>query len=213
MKDIKSKVSKNRRSKFEVDAAINQAATEEILKKGFTDTLVSDIIKRAKIEPVVFYTRYKNLSEFYDELVKEYDYWFHDVLKQERSEVEEKEYKGIMTGLLATLLQSPMMLELLRWEVNSDNETTKRTAQLREFHTLPLADKYDKLFKESNLDIVAISSLMIGGIYYMCLHKDRSPFCGIDLNTSEGVDRIKKALISLSSLMFQQNKIKDLQSE
>ena len=33
------------------------------------------------------------------------------------------------------------MQELLKWELASNNETSQRTAQLRELHTLPLCQK------------------------------------------------------------------------
>jgi hypothetical protein len=35
---------------------------------------------------------------------------------------------------------------------------------------------------------------LIGGIYYLCLHKDRAPFCGIDVNNPNHVERLKMAL-------------------
>ena len=66
------------------------------------------------------------------------------------------------------------MLELLRWEIAEGNETTVRTAMLREMHTFPLAKIYEEKFKD--IDISAISALIIGGIYYLNLHRDRSKF-------------------------------------
>ena len=60
-----------RRSKADIEAAIQRAAVAQIKKKGFSLALVTDIVKRAKIEPVVFYNRYKNLDEFYDKFVNQ----------------------------------------------------------------------------------------------------------------------------------------------
>ena len=44
----------------------------------------------------------------------------------------------------------------------------------------------------------------MAGIYYFILHKDRSTFSGIDLNTPEGKHRIVKAIRSLAAMMFHQ---------
>lgn len=63
-----------RRSKADIENAIEKAAIAQIKKKGFARSQVTDIVKRAKIEPIVFYNRYKNLEEFYEGFVKRYDY-------------------------------------------------------------------------------------------------------------------------------------------
>ena len=36
---------------------------------------------KTKIEPITFYNRYKNQEEFYDNFVRQFDYWFNDTLK------------------------------------------------------------------------------------------------------------------------------------
>ena len=43
---------------------------------------------------------------------------------------------------------------------------------------------------------------MIGGIYYLVLHKDLSDFGGIDLNKEAGRERIRNAVRQLSGLLF-----------
>lgn len=46
-----------RRSKADIENCINKAAKELVLKKRFSNVTVLDIIKRAKIEPITFYSR------------------------------------------------------------------------------------------------------------------------------------------------------------
>ena len=64
---------------------------------------------------------------------------------------------------------------------------------LREMHTLPLVRTYEEKFKGTNIDIAAISALIIGGIYYLNLHRDRSLFSGIDIKKESGLKRIEDA--------------------
>ena len=59
-----------RRTKATIIEDIRKAAVESVLKRGFSGSLVSEIIKKAKVEPVVFYNRYQNLEEFFSEFVK-----------------------------------------------------------------------------------------------------------------------------------------------
>ena len=194
---------RKRRSTKDIEKAILEAAAGFIEEKGFGELTVTGIIQKASIEPVQFYRRYGDLNGFIDEYVKRFDYWFSDVAKDSDSEGDEKErYEKIVNGLLDALCDNRIMQQLLRWELSGNNETVRRTARLREFHTLPLCSRYAKVFEGSDLDIVAVAAMMIGGIYYLVLHKDLSDFGGIDLNKEAGRERIRNAVRQLSGLLF-----------
>ena len=199
----KTKTKRNRRSKAEIETGINKAAESIILKKGFSGMTVLDLIKQAKIEPVTFYSRYRNLEEFFDTFVRGYDYWFTDMLKMTRDKEYDKErYVEIFRNLFDCLKDESIMLELLRWEVGEANAVTKRSAMNREVQTMPLTEVYGNQFKDSGIDFVAISSLLIAGIYYLNLHRDCSPFCGIDAGTEAGRTRLVNAVECLATLLF-----------
>ena len=192
-----------RRTKATIIEDIRKAAVESVLKRGFSGSLVSEIIKKAKIEPVVFYNRYQNLEEFFSEFVKGYDYWFSDVAKEaNKQEKPYDQFIALIEGLQECMIEKSVMQELIRWEIAEGNDITKRTASIREMFTLPLAEKYDDLFKNSGIDFVAIATIIVSGLYYVYLHKDRSTFCNIDMNTEEGRDRINQAIKYLSKLLF-----------
>ena len=192
-----------RRTKATIIEDIRKAAVESVLKRGFSGSLVSEIIKKAKIEPVVFFNRYQNLEEFFSEFVKGYDYWFSDVAKEaNKRETSYDQFIALIEGLQECMIEKSVMQELIRWEIAEGNDITKRTASIREMFTIPLAEKYDDLFKNSGIDFVAIATIIVSGLYYLYLHKDRSTFCNIDMNTEEGRDRINQAIKFLSELLF-----------
>lgn len=200
-----------RRTKASIEQAINKAAKDLILKKGFVGVTVLDIIKKAKIEPITFYNRYKNQEEFYDNFVREFDYWFNDTLKipAELYETEER-YVQIIHKLIDATADDSVMMELLRWEICDTNAVTRRTAMNREFHTLPLIKPYEIQFRNSGVDIKAVTTLLIAGVYYLNLHRRCSPFCEIDVNKEEGRETIKTTIKSLINLLYQhrENKIR-----
>ncbi len=197
------KTRRPRRSKADIEEAINKAAVAQIKKKGFSLALVTDIVKRAKIEPIVFYNRYKNLDEFYDEFVKNYDYWLSDLVRDSMEEIGSEEgYSNILEKLLTNLMQEEIMTELLRWEIAEGNHITERTSRLRELHAIELINSYSELYHRENFDIPAITAILVAGIYYLVLHKDRSTFAGIDINTIPGKRRMLRAIRNISSLMF-----------
>lgn len=199
-----------RRTKEDIEKCINDAAVALISRKGFADVQLGEITREARIEPVVFYNRYKNLDAFYDEFVKRYDYWVTEGIKRqsesEADSVPTEEYcVGILDGLINELLDDKIMLEILRWEVGNGNPVTERTAMLREMLNMQLVFKFKKLFREgsSPIDIAALSALMIGGIYYLFLHRDRSTFCGLDLNDPADIERLRQTIANMVHLSFQ----------
>ena len=208
MAEEENKPKRYRRTNVDIQADIIKAAESLIKKKGFASMLVTELIKKARIEPLVFYNRYDNLSEFYDEFVKRYDYWFKDVLTGAQFPTDsELGYISIFKDVQKALQEKSVMLELLRWEIAEGNETTVRTAMLREMHTLPLVNIYEEKFKDTGIDISAISSLIIGGIYYLNLHRERSKFSDIDLNTEQGRKRIENALEELGHMIFHNHEV------
>lgn len=208
MAEAEKKPKRYRRKNVDIKADIAKAAESLIKKKGFASMLVTELIKKARIEPLVFYNRYDNLSDFYDEFVRQYDYWFKDILTGiEFPADSEAGYVSILKDVQKALQDKSVMLELLRWEIAEGNETTVRTAMLREMHTMPLVDAYGAKFK--NIDVVALSALVIGGIYYLNLHRDRSKFSDIDLNTEQGQARIEKALGEFGHIIFHYQELDD----
>lgn len=198
------KKTRYRRTKADITEDIRKAAVDQVLKRGFSASLVTEIIKKAKIEPPVFYHRYKNIDEFYSEFVKGCDYWFSDIADKamKGSGNPKEQFLALMEGLQEALKEKSVMHELLRWEIAEGNDTTKRTATLREMFTLPLADKYNALFADTDIDFVALASLLIGGLYYLHLHRERSTFCNIDMEKEDGTQRIEKAIKTFTNIIF-----------
>jgi len=193
-----------RRSKADIEAAIQKSAITQIKKKGFAGALVTDIVKRAKIEPIVFYNRFKNLHDFYDEFVKQYDYWISDVLRSHKNSTaiaKKEKLAESMRQLFNALSSDELITELLRWEIAEGTNITERTAKFREFEFARFISELNEEHPDNEIDIAAICTLIAGGIFYMVLHKDRSTFGGIDINTPHGHKRIEKSLTYLGDLL------------
>lgn len=198
---------RRRRTKKDLGNHMVIAATTLIEQKGFEGVTLTAIAQKAKIEPRVFYNRYNDLYDFFSEYVKKYDYWFSEIFENYSGNLfTEEGYKSTITELFQSLGENKGMQQLLRWELSSNNYITQRTAKLREFHTMPLATKFDELFKDTQLDIEAASALLIGGIYYLVLHKDLTAFSNIDINTEEGKDRIINAISYVANIFFSELK-------
>lgn len=194
---------RTRRTNEAIHKDIKDAAIECILECGFDHVLLKDIMQKAHVEPVIFYNRYVDLPSCLEELANEGEYWMPEfALKACSIKSTQEQYNALLCGLLDALKGESVMLELLRWEVAHENRTTIRTARSREIYTLPLTHNYAIQFADSDIDIVALSALLIGGIYYLSLHRKMSNFSGIDMNSEEGVERIRQMLLKISDIMF-----------
>ena len=194
---------RKRRSTKDIEESIINAATRFIETEGFSNLTVTSIMRQAEIEPVQFYNRYDDLNKFIDEYVKKYDYWFSDIVKSQKQYSNDKAlYMNILVGLFQSLSENKIMQELLKWELANNNETSQRTAQLRELHTLKQRKKFSNIFSNTDIDIVTISALIIGGIYYLILHDKLSTFSGIDLKKESDKQKVIKAISKLSDILF-----------
>lgn len=196
---------RRKRTKSEVEEDIINGALSLIEEKGFTGITLTGITREAKVEPSVFYNNFVTLDDCLDKLVRKYDYWFSSIFQNYKGDLfSEHGYKFILKELFSSLSDNKIMQHLLSWELTVNNETTIRTAKLREFHTLPLDEKFQELFKDTSIDIRAVSSLIVGGIYYLILHRDLCTFCGIDVNSQAGKDRIINAIDYLTRKFFEE---------
>jgi hypothetical protein len=195
---------RKRRNSKDIEKAILDAATILIREGGFGNLTATGIMQKAEIEPIQFYKRYKDLNIFISEYVKIFDFWFSDIIKESSLDNNINiQYENILCNLFYSLWDNKIMQELLRWEIATKNESSFRTAKLRELHTLPLCKKFSDAFSGTEIDIVAISALIVGGIYYMILHCELSEFSGINLNNEQDRERIIKAIKYLSDILFQ----------
>lgn len=192
-----------RRTKADIENRINNAAYDMIAQRGFIDLQLTEITHKAEIEPVVFYNRFQNLEDFYGEFIKKHDYWLTDSISkqgEEQNNPSEENCAIILDGFITELLNDRIMLEVLRWEVAVDNPITERVALVRELHNMQLVQKYSD--NRSPISMAAFSSIIIAGIYYLILHRDRSSFCGLDYNDPKDLDILRTTVSQLVKLVF-----------
>ncbi len=194
---------KSRRTTKELDDLLLDTVKELIEEVGFSNITISSVVSRAKIEPVSFYNRFNDITELFDKYVRTFDYWLNDLF--DFSPVRNTSRQNginLLVGLIDTLNKDVSMQRILAWEVSEDNYITRRTAKIRETHSESLIEYFTKTYSDDNLDIRVVSALMISGIYYLCLHKKLSTFCGINFETEEGTDLLKKNVIELVNRVY-----------
>lgn len=195
---------KKRRSTKEIEKAVFLATEKLVSEKGFNNIAFTEIMRLAKVEPQVMYRRFDGIEDLYDKFIRHYDYWLHDIVEYNLDENDPVvSMKNILTELATSLYENPIMQKILVWEVCDNNKLTCRTALNRETNSIPLLDFFRHNLPK-NIDFDCFTSILIAGIYYLIIRRDRSSFCGIDFDKEEGKSLMIDTIIQIIDMAYEQ---------
>ena len=186
--EAKKEKKRIRRTNLQVENAISTAMDKLVEREGLLKITANMLMAEANIESPVFYNRYTSIDDLIYEYISDKDFWVAGKLpyKDINKEGPEEYYIQTVLKLAKMLYESKFTRDVLAWELKSDSEAASRLAGLKEMENEALLVYYSKIFKDSGIDIRGITALLIAGVYYLYMHKDKSTFCGIDLNTESG---------------------------
>lgn len=173
-------------------------AVQKILKRdGFKKIGVNNIAKTAGVDKVLIYRYFGGLDGLLLELINQRDFFSN--LEHDPEILSQKDLimfaKKLFQNQLKHIKNDPEMLELLRWELVENNALTEKWAKLREEKGDVLNRKISDSLPDINFNYMAISVILIGGIYYAALKSEsNSTFGGIDLKTEKGWKEIQSAI-------------------
>ena len=200
---------RRRRSVKEIEDAVFAATEKLVVEKGFNNVAFTEIMKLADVEPQVMYRRFPSHEDLYDKFIRQHDYWLHDVIEHSLDNNNpEMSMKNILKNLAISLYDNPIMQQILIWEVSEHNKLTKRTAVNREMNTLPILS----FFRESlptEVDFDCFTSILIGGIYYLIIRRERSLFCGIDFDEDNGKALLIDTVVKLIDKVYTKEEHKE----
>lgn len=203
MTDQTKKPRRQRRTKVAVERDVFEAVESLIEEVGFANVTLTAVAQRARIEASVFYRRYDNMEELFDEYTRKYDYWLGGLAELMPSNLSDQDaMKWIMSNLIRALYKNKGMQQLLVWELVDSNPVTRRTATLREKVNETLIKLLESRFKGTDLDINVIVGVLISGIYYLILHRKISKFCEVEYDSREGKLRLTRAIDQIVSMIF-----------
>ena len=194
-----------RRTKKDLEQRLFDAALTVIEKVGFSNLTIKALTQQAKVEPPVFYNRYDNLNDFLDVFVRKYDYWLSDSTKFDCKDKDNPIVciSNLIMGLTDSLIDNTCMQRLLAWEINEDNHITRRTAQNRDVNSIRLIEFFNNAFKECDISFDYATAIIIGGIYYLIIHRERSMFNFIDYTKKENIEEMKKNIQKILRKIFE----------
>ena len=185
-------VKRSRRTKVDLENDLKNAALKVISEVGFSGLSVAKLLKEAKADPPVFYNRYSDISDFIDKFVRMYDYWLNDSISIDFKKGNAvKNIEDIVINLIDLLSENDCMQKLLAWELTDDNPITKRTSQNRDNNSTSLINYFEEEFKDCEVNFNILLGVIIGGIYYLIIHRKLATFNNVDYTTDKSIALLK----------------------
>jgi len=174
-----------RRTNEAIDRDIENAVRSLAKEIGFPNMTVTGIAKEARIEPNVFYKRYKDLDDLIDKFIEEYGKWLR---RPSRYALNPDSFVKIFIDLAESIYDDKILQRILLWQLGleKDSESAKKVEYRRDINSEKFFETYKDCIDKDELEFRSLTAFIQGGIYYMVMQKDLSPLCRIDFSTQEG---------------------------
>ncbi|QIL37906.1 TetR/AcrR family transcriptional regulator [Pedobacter sp. HDW13] len=202
------------RNKERTKNKLLDAVGQIIRKEGYTGLKLKKIVDLAGVDRKILYTYFGSIENLVETYIRQRDYYmgFADQAKKLVKEHEGKNGKELVQKLLVEQLEhfsiDEDMQQILIWHISEGNPILSGISEERERIGSIFLRLLDRHFEHSNVDVRARLALIISGIYFLVLYakKTKGLFCEIDLNTTDGIERIKRAIQDLIEETFELDK-------
>ncbi|MBE9461685.1 TetR/AcrR family transcriptional regulator [Dyadobacter subterraneus] len=179
------------------------AATGEIfMTKGYSALKASRIAYVAGVSKTLIYRYFGNVQELFKVYLSQKDFWISledhvdALLEANRHDSGRELAKSILESQIAYFFQNKEMQQIMRWQISEPNVIARSLADSRERLGEEMLGISDPHFKDSGVNFRALLAVIVPGIYYLVLNAkvNGSTFCGIDINKSEDIKEVQKAV-------------------
>lgn len=175
-------------------------AVGKILKtKGYSGLMVSKIAAVAGFDKKLIYEYFGSTDKLIDEYIKSQDYWskFEPESDMDLSDGGKEMSKMAIINQFDSLKKNKELQKILVWEMSESRPVLKKLLDQREEVGEELFKNItDPHFGDKSEDYRAITALLVAGCYHLNLYTgyNGSTFCGIDMKSEDGRQKIKKAI-------------------
>lgn len=178
-------------------------AVGKVLKtKGYTGLTATNIAKAAGLSRRLITTYFDSTNDLIETYVRSKDYWVEafgnigEIIVENGARNTRNIIDHLLQNQLDFFYNNPEMQKLILWEISTKTEVMYEVCDERERYGSKIFELTDIELQDKDIDIRAVSALLVAGIYYMVLHAKSTDttFCEIDINEPEGMKRIKNAL-------------------
>lgn len=188
-------------------------AVGKILKtKGHTALKVTDIAATAGVDKKMIYNYFGGIDGLIDEYIRSQDYWSKvtidevDKIKPKLDDGGQSFMEEMLLSQFDYVYKSKEAQKLLLWRISESRKSLRKLTDTQEENGEYIFKLLmDSHFKEHAEDVRAIMAILVSGLYYLNMYAamNGSIFCGIDVDTSKGRDKIKSAVSFLLNQTYE----------
>lgn len=197
-KKYQGKYNDKERSKSKLLNAVGKV----LQSKGYTGLTATNIAKEAGLSRRLITIYFDSVEDLIETYVRSKDYWIEasgnleEMILDKRGGSTKEIIEDLLQNQLQNFYDNPEMQKLILWEISQKSNIMHQVSEERELMGSKIFSLTDKEFQDKDIDVRAISALLVAGIYYMVLHAKSTDtlFCEIDINTPTGMERLKSAI-------------------
>ncbi|WCT13388.1 TetR/AcrR family transcriptional regulator [Mucilaginibacter jinjuensis] len=173
-----------------------------IKTKGYTGLSSVNVGKAAGLNRMLINMYFGSLDNLVETYVRGKDYWVaaagnaRELMEEKKNKDTREILEALLINQLSYFHKEEEMQKIVLWQLSERSEIMFEIAEEREKLGETFFNSADPYFANTDVDLRAVAGLLVGGIYYMVLHakSNDSLFCQIDVNSPEGLERIKNAI-------------------
>ena len=193
---------RNRRTKKELEHLIWDAFERLAIKDGFYSITLVKLAREADVEPPVIYKRFKDAEDLFEQYVQRNDFWLNRTIAIDPNLSPKECVVKVLTGLIDHMYDNEIMQRILLTVLNNTNETSRQIAANRERSNKHLIEYLHNGLKDYGVSADVIVAIMLGGIYYLVLHRKVGTVNMVDFNKEENKELMKKAIREMTNKIF-----------
>lgn len=197
------------RDRAQTERKIIEAVSLIVKEQGISSVGINSVSRKAEVSKVLIYRYFGDLGGLLTAWAKENNYWLQTAKELDYEEVSRlsiEEKRGLTSDIfrkqISGIRENKVMRELLRWQLQEENEICTRISEETEKNGLALTQAMRTNLK-TEMDVEAIIAVITAGVTYLGIVADTVPvFNGVNLRSKKGINRIASAASALADLLF-----------
>lgn len=179
-----------------------EAVGTVIKTKGYKGLTATNIANTAGLSRRLITFYFGSVEELIETYVRGKDYWVAasgnagKMMERNKGDQTREILECLLSNQLDYFYNNEEMQKIVLWQISESTQIMKEICEERELMSKVFFALSDQELKGKDIDLRASSALLVAGIYYLVLHAKSTDtlFCEIDLKTSSGIERIRKAI-------------------
>ncbi|MBB1642387.1 MULTISPECIES: TetR/AcrR family transcriptional regulator [Sphingobacterium] len=198
------------RDKERTKARMIAAVGKVIQKKGYHALNGPNIALECGLNKALIWNYFGGLDQLVEAYLTQKDFWQigdKGVLEQmitNPGSISVSLIEELLNSQFNTFLKDKTKQKVIHWGLGEKTKALKNIADRRELLGEELFKHVDSKFENSENDLRATLAILVSSIYYLSLQAKStgSTFCGIDVNTEAGKERIQKTMRKILEQTF-----------